>query len=134
MLEVPIEFYARYNGWDRSMCEKVRFEYERFMELRATNSNLSPSDQIDKFWHTHILDTNSYLTYCLTQWKRVIHHNPAEAQDQLARAIRLSNTLIAYKEKYGNFAYPEVWEQEKPLAPVPTTAVSYTHLRAHETG
>ncbi len=121
MLNVDINFYARYNGWDRLMCEKVKFEYERFMELRATNSNLSPPDQIDKFWHTHILDTNSYLSYCLTQWNRIIHHNPAEAQDQLARAIRLSNTLTVYKETYGNFTHPEVWAQEKPLAPVPTT-------------
>ena len=121
MLNVDINFYARYNEWDRPMCEKVRFEYERFMELRATNPNLSPPDQIDKFWHTHILDTNSYLSYCLTQWNRIIHHNPAEAQDQLARAIRLSNTLTVYKETYGNFTHPEVWAQEKPLAPVPTT-------------
>ncbi len=120
MLNVPIDFYARYNGWDKPMCEKVKFEYERFMELRATNHNLSPSDQIDKFWHTHILDTNSYLTYCLTKWNRVIHHNPAESQDQLARAIRLGNTLIAYKQTYGNFIHPEVWAQEKPLAHVPT--------------
>lgn len=119
MLDVDIGFYARYNGWDRPMCEKVRFEYERFMELRATNPNLSPPDQIDKFWHTHILDTNSYLSYCLNKWNRVIHHNPAEAQDQLARAIRLGNTLIAYKEKYGKFSHPEPWAQEKPFAPVP---------------
>ncbi len=109
MEDINLDFYARYNSWDATMCKKVKYEYERFLELRAGNSSLSPSDQIDKFWHTHILDTNSYLNYCLSKWNKIVHHNPAEAIDQQARLIRLVNTIEQYKQKYGSFKYPEVW-------------------------
>lgn len=116
MEDINLDFYARYNSWDATMCKKVKYEYERFLELRAGNSSLSPSDQIDKFWHTHILDTNSYLNYCLSKWNKIVHHNPAEAIDQQARQIRLANTIEQYKQKYGSFKYPEVWANSANLS------------------
>lgn len=37
-----------YYNWDFNYTNQVIFEYERFMILRATNPNLSPSNSIDK--------------------------------------------------------------------------------------
>ncbi len=104
------KFVSIYYGWDLGYTYQVIFEYERFMALRAEDSNLSPSDDIDKLWHYHILDTKSYLEYCANRFGKIIHHNPADSLDKDARKLRLGNTLKKYLEKYNNFKFGQVWE------------------------
>jgi hypothetical protein len=107
---INTEFIGKYNNWSNHYLSQVQFEYERFLELRNQNENLSPSDSIDKFWHVHILDTKSYLNYCVSKFGKIIHHNPADSLDQPARKIRFGLTLIKYKEKFGSPVYREIWE------------------------
>ena len=106
---IDFEFIGTYNGWTPEYTKKVFVEYERFLELRFVDPKISPSDQIDKFWHTHILNTKSYISYCYAKFKNIVHHDPADSLDQDARKIRLATTIIKYKEKFGNPIYNEIW-------------------------
>lgn len=103
-------FISKYNNWSPLYTEQVQFEYERFLELRNIDDKLSPSDIIDKFWHTHILDTKLYYNYCVNKFFRIIHHDPNDSLNQQARKIRFCSTLIKYKEKYGLPIYNDIWK------------------------
>ncbi len=112
MLEIPVDFYSTHNSWTPKFCTQVAHEYERFLELRAENENLSPPDNVDKFWHTHILNSKSYISYCFKKFNKYIHHSLIDSLDQSARVTRLANTVQSYKNKFGSFTYPNVWNQE----------------------
>lgn len=103
------ENIARYNNWSIHFCNKVIFEFERFIFIRANNSNTSPSDLIDKLWHSLILNTEFYIDYCLKKFGKIIHHNAFDSFDLNQRKIRIINTINIYKSTYGSFMYPEIW-------------------------
>lgn len=85
--------------------------------MRAENSDLSPSDDIDKLWHYHILDTKSYYTYCIEKYGKIIHHNPTDSLNQKLRQIRLANTHVKYLDKFGSFENKHVWNISKDVIP-----------------
>ena len=98
------------NSWSDEYTQAVLFEYERFLTLRSENETLSPSDDIDKFWHQHILNTKHYYEYCMTKFSnRFVHHNPMDACDQTAKQQRLLKTIKFYNLLYGNIINPKVW-------------------------
>ena len=96
-------------SWDHHYAKSVAFEYMRFLELRNENKDLSPSDDIDRFWHQHILNTKHYFTYCFKKFSQIVHHDPTDAYDQKARALRLKNTMKAYTARFGPIKKKKVW-------------------------
>lgn len=105
------EQIAKYHNWTADHCRKVVAEYERFLQLKASNHllPLSASDDIDKLWHFHILCTESYYNYCTNKYGKFIHHNLVDSSDQAQRQQRLINTNNCYRNTFGGFLYPEVW-------------------------
>jgi hypothetical protein len=101
-----------YYSWTQEYARQVAFEYERFLEIRAENEKLSPIDDIDKFWHLHLLNPVLYYNYCLSKFKKIVDHNPSDSFDQIARKQRITNTLIEYRKKFITFAFPCVWKIE----------------------
>lgn len=99
---------VRDHGWKNDYANDVATNYHRFMGLRSKDSNLSPSDDIDKFWHQHILNTLSYTQYCTKNFGKYIHHNPEDAYDQNSRYQRLCNTVREYIKIYGD-VNPQIW-------------------------
>jgi len=54
------------HGWTSDYVNDVMSEYERFLQLRYIyDDKVSPSNDVDKFWHQHILNVNQYYTYCI---------------------------------------------------------------------
>lgn len=107
--------------WSETYMDLVIDEYKKFLSLRAINSNLSPSNDIDIIWHTHILNTKSYREYCNLKFKKVIDHDPSCSFDQKARSIRLQNTINEYAKVYGN-PNKRVWEN--PMTHLPSKNVN----------
>lgn len=118
MINIVYSDISKYHRWTNEYTIKLMTEYERFMILRANFDNISPSDNIDKLWHFHILSTQKYAEYCINKFGRIIHHNPLDALDQKKRNERLQNTIMYYKKKFGEFKYPEIWNI-KPKIIVP---------------
>jgi hypothetical protein len=95
--------------WSSDYADLVIFEYERFLELRNENETLSPSDDIDRVWHQHILNTRHYEEYCKTHFSRLVHHDPTDSLDQVARMVRLKNTINTYLEKFKIITNKNIW-------------------------
>lgn len=89
-------------GWSFDYARTVASEYERFMKLRSNDAGLSPSDDIDRFWHQHLLNTRNYAAFCAKQFGAFVHHDAVDADDQNARKARFYKTLAAYRLAYAS--------------------------------
>jgi len=103
------EQIAIYHNWSIEYCNKVIFEYERFLHLRINNQNIIASDDIYKLWKYHILTTENYTTYCLTKFGIVISHNPFNEINKETKYNRLIQTLEEYQKNFGCIVYQDVW-------------------------
>jgi hypothetical protein len=108
-LETIIFQVQKYNSWTQEYSIKVANEYVKFMFLRSKNSKLSPSNDIDKFWHQHILNTKHYYDFCIEKFKKFIHHDPEDSSDQEKRIKRLDETTEIYKKLYNSNPPANVW-------------------------
>jgi hypothetical protein len=117
-----IEQMIKKYGWDNEYALDVMIEYRRFLVLRRENIYVSPSDDVDLFWHQHILNTGHYNGYCKERFGIMIHHSPTDADDQKERNKRLVNTYIAYLTKYNEKPNPKIW----PIRP--TTKSENDHI------
>jgi hypothetical protein len=65
-------------GWSPGKLDYVEHQYKRWLILRRKYEGvtLPPSEDIDKFWHYHILDTRTYLRDCHVIFGYYLHHFP----------------------------------------------------------
>lgn len=91
------------HGWSEERAQVAQLEYVRFLILLQMRPGfmLVPwldaqgRDDLDQFWHQHILDTAKYAADCKAVFGRMIHHNPhvargsAEEQESIDRTRRL---------------------------------------------
>ena len=86
------------------------FSYHQFMALKAmvndfAATKLSPPSFIDEVWHTHILYTENYRSYCDALCGNFIDHNPDGAamdpESVSARQKRIKATIAAYEKAFG---------------------------------
>lgn len=72
------------HGWSGARAEAAKNEYLRSLTLlqRRPGFILAPwldeqgRDDLDQFWHQHILETAKYASDCQSLFGRMIHHNP----------------------------------------------------------
>ena len=90
-------------GWSLERAEAARAEYVRFLTLLQMKPgfmlvpwpNAEGQDDLDQFWHQHILDTAKYTADCNRLFGRMIHHNPhvvrgsGQESDAVAKTQRL---------------------------------------------
>ena len=90
-------------GWPDERADAAQLEYVRFLTLlqKKPGFMLVPwldsdgRDDLDQFWHQHILDTEKYATDCKALFGRMIHHNPnilrgsREEKDAVEKTRRL---------------------------------------------
>ena len=78
----PIKFSLtqREDGpnWSLYKTEALEIWYRRFLYLSSIYNDkvIVPSKEIDIFWHTHILDTQKYMSDCDTLFGKYVHHFP----------------------------------------------------------
>lgn len=85
-----MEFFHK---WTKEYSKIVAGEYLKFLDLFSKNKNTSPSNDVDRFWHQHILNTINYRNFCNNRYGRFIDHHPENGYDQKARSMRISNTV-----------------------------------------
>jgi hypothetical protein len=58
--------------------ELLDLEYRRFLKLKISypHKRFSPTRNMDKVWHQHILDTASYRRDCMNLFGKFIDHRP----------------------------------------------------------
>ncbi|KAK0371591.1 hypothetical protein CLIM01_11042 [Colletotrichum limetticola] len=90
------------------------------------------SRAVDPFWHSHVLFTKEYLTFCKLVYGAFIHHQPLDIEDkpEVERVGALYNfTLATYKHIFKTVD-PEFWPEAGVIAAMPVCL--HMDLREHE--
>lgn len=66
-------------GWTVDQANFYEMEYKQFLALsvKYPDAFLSPSKNVDAFWHTHILNTRKYAEDCQNTFGYFVHHFPS---------------------------------------------------------
>ncbi|MCY0854702.1 glycine-rich domain-containing protein [Cupriavidus sp. D39] len=64
--------------WSPESLVDAEAGYRRFLKLAAKypDTSVVPSEQVDAFWHAHIVDTRRYASDCEHIFGHVLHHDP----------------------------------------------------------
>lgn len=93
-------------GWSKSHALEVCTMYRRFLILHKKYGHehtLPPSEDIDEFWHMHILDTKQYKVDCERIFGYYLEHYPYLGIDEktnfkdLERAFNKTQELYAHE-------------------------------------
>lgn len=82
---------ANGEGWSQDKADSVEREYRRFlcMSKMYPDVELAPFEDVDMFWHYHILDTRKYAADCAQAFGHFLHHCPqADTHDDEADTRR----------------------------------------------
>jgi len=94
-------------GWSLDQVNAVEFEYRRFLHLmkRFPNEAAAPLQDVDTFWHYHILDTMKYAADCEAVFGYFLHHFPyigLRGEDDLAAHARVGERMKElYEDTFG---------------------------------
>jgi hypothetical protein len=94
-------------GWSAGEADRVEARYKNWLFLRRKYDGelMPPTQDIDAFWHAHILDTIAYHRDTAAILGRYLHHYPyfgmrgEEDYNNLVNAF--DNTKRRYLEEYG---------------------------------
>ncbi len=100
-------------GWPLERAEAARAEYVRFLTLlqRKPGFMLIPwrneegQDDLDQFWHQHILDTAKYAADCNALFGKLIHHNPHVVRGSGDEMVAAEKTQRLYARTFGSGSY-----------------------------
>lgn len=107
-LNVVTETFARRNPQYAENAKTLEMECRRFMYLAVIvpNFELAPTKPIDEYWHTFILFTREYDTFCRMFSGRYVHHKPLGAADHsavFARTQKIVTRLFGSEFKNSGF-------------------------------
>jgi hypothetical protein len=106
----PIAFQLMHSGeaeWTHQRTMQAIAQYKQFLYLiyLYPNHSLVPTQDIDRVWHHHILDTMKYAQDCQLLFGRFIHHFPYFGQrgesDRQALQIAFKQTQALFQEHFG---------------------------------
>jgi hypothetical protein len=93
--------------WNIQQTNQAISRYRMFLLLvyLYPNSQLVPNQEIDKVWHSHILDTMKYSEDCQMLFGRFIHHFPyfgergKKDKENLQKGFE--QTQVLFQEHFG---------------------------------
>jgi len=87
--------------------DKLEMEYRQFLYLIVTNPGKTVvpwSQDVDDFWHEHILDTDKYARDCRAISGDFIHHNPNIPVGTAKRRMAFVKTKELYRKAFNKRA------------------------------
>ncbi len=109
------EKLINHGGWLRDDVEETCVQYRNYFFLlkkyaSSDYQSLPPSEDIDEFWHQHILDTNAYVKDCELIFGKFLHHYPYLGIDGKTDFQYLNNafqqTQALYYREFGVYMTP----------------------------
>jgi hypothetical protein len=109
---------ADYAGWTKERADKAEKDYKRYLALVKASGGFQmvPNEDIDRFWHEHILDTKRYCDDCFSLFGGFLHHYPyfgmngdTDHQNWI-EATKISNQM--WTESFGEILYHVDSEKE----------------------
>ena len=95
--------HRKESGWTPATLMRAEQGYRQFLKLSAKYPSVAvvPGEEVDQFWHAHILDTRRYAADCERLFGYVLHHNPyvgidgAEDEAHLLELAGATSELMA---------------------------------------
>jgi hypothetical protein len=97
-------------GWSREYADSIEAAYKNYLTMLVKNQDdaedILLSEDVDEFWHTHILQTTKYARDCESVFGRFLHHEPhvgeVTAEDREKRAAMAEKTRRLYQKEFGS--------------------------------
>lgn len=96
------------NAWNTREAIHYCELYRSFLYLvwKYPDEKITPSPEIDKVWHQHILHTKKYEFDCLNIFGKFLHHNPfGEKEDEKILLLSYEKRTIELVE----IEFPELF-------------------------
>lgn len=127
------------HGWSADRAWAAEKEYVRFLTLlqRKPGFLLVPwldsegRDDLDQFWHQHILDTAKYAADCQAVFGRMLHHYPHVKRGSAEEQEAVDKTRRLYARTYGEGAYGGQVDSADLSGCSTCTATTYDHSGHH---
>lgn len=110
MVRMKLADHKEGKGWSDEQLDLYEREYRRFLALNLMYplEAIVPSQDVDAFWHAHILDTAAYRVDCERIFGQFFDHYPYFGMRDEADAAALDSaydlTLALYEENFGDVA------------------------------
>jgi hypothetical protein len=96
-------------GWTREYADSIEVAYKNYLTMlvkyQDDAEDILLSEDVDEFWHTHILQTIKYTDDCETVFGKYLHHTPhigEVTQTDLERRTALAEkTRRLYEREFG---------------------------------
>ena len=97
-------------GWTRTYADSIEVAYKNYLSMlvkyQDDAEDILLSEDVDEFWHTHILQTIKYTADCEAIFGKYLHHAPhvgeITAADLEKRAAMADRTRRLYEKEFGN--------------------------------
>ena len=104
---------ARENRWSPEYAERAIAEYKKFAFLAvAAGHPVTPSEDVDRVWHLHLLYTQSYWgEFCPQVLQTPLHHSPTRGGKPENRKFHdwYDRTLASYEAFFGYPPPSDIW-------------------------
>lgn len=104
-------------AWAPDYAQQAIEEYRRFVYLSLiSQSQVTPSEIIDRVWHEHITDTRSYIDgFCQPLFGELLHHVPGSGPDETPRfEAQYDDTRALYAAEFGEEPPEDIWIHRSP--------------------
>lgn len=103
-----IDKMVKHQGWKLKHALKASEQYRHYLWLcrKYSDQQLPPSDDIDEFWHNHVLDTINYRQDCQHIFGKYLDHYPYFGIDDQSDASDLNQAFVdtrrLYQQEFGS--------------------------------
>jgi hypothetical protein len=91
----------RGRGWTSDHADSVEREYRSYLTMLVKHpeaiESIVVSEDVDEFWHTHILHTMKYTDDCQRVFGTYLHHNP---QVVARNSADIERTWVLYQQEF----------------------------------
>lgn len=98
-----IKKLVQHEGWLEKDAKAISEIYKNYLFLKkkyGKEHELPPSDEIDIFWHNHILDTKKYRYDCQNIFGEYFDHYPYYGIDEKSNLKDLQKAFSKMQELY----------------------------------
>lgn len=96
-------------GWSRAYADSIEVAYKNYLTMlvkyQDDAEDLLLSEDVDEFWHTHILQTIKYTDDCEAVFGKYLHHAPHIGEvtetDLERRSALAEKTRRLYEKEFG---------------------------------
>ena len=107
---------AEKSMWSLKSAKAASEQYKRFLFLQyqyGKHYSLAPSQEMDEFWHQHILFTQQYQNDCQRIFGHYFHHSPTlKSASSTVHATMHKNfetTQVLYYREFGEYINEIRW-------------------------